>query len=461
MPKLSRITLPDIAAPTFEPAVPLSEYIARIAAVVERMAVENIDYLFVYGDREHAANLCYLTGFDPRFEEGALLLSHDGRSKLLVGNECLGYLPDEALGIEVELFQEFSLLGQPRDSARSLRAILTDFGIGAGATVGCVGWKYYEGDAVEGGSTALEIPAYIVDLLRDLTGGVKNVVNVTPWFMNPRDGLRITNTAAQIARFEFAATHASQSTLTMLRHIEVGKRERDLAQYLDSAGITLSCHTMISFGEKAKRGLSSPSDNRAALGDIYTMALGVQGSLVSRAGAVAHTAQDLPEEIRDFYQRFLANYFDVVATWYRSIKVGAIAGDVVNAVEAKRDSTLYKFALNPGHYIHLDEWVHSPFTAGSDVELRSGMALQMDIIPISQGPFCYANMEDGVVLADAELRADLAAAYPEMWARIEQRRSFMRDVIGIAIDDSVLPLCNTAGWYAPYILDIEQALVNV
>jgi hypothetical protein len=60
----------------------------------------------VYADREHCANLLHLTGFDPRFEEALLLLSADGRRKLLVGNECLGYLPDaEALGLEVELFQ--------------------------------------------------------------------------------------------------------------------------------------------------------------------------------------------------------------------------------------------------------------------------------------------------------------------------------------------------------------------
>ena len=57
----------------------------------------------------------YLTGFDPRFEEALLRLSAEGHRKLLVGNECLGYLPDaKALDLEVELFQEFNLMGQPR-----------------------------------------------------------------------------------------------------------------------------------------------------------------------------------------------------------------------------------------------------------------------------------------------------------------------------------------------------------
>lgn len=457
---LSRITLPTMEVPTEAPAFSPEYYNERLQAVVERMASEKLDFLVVYGDREHSANICYLTGFDPRFEETLLLLSKDGRRKLLVGNECLGYLPDEQLGIEIELFQELSLLGQPRSTSRPLHDILSDFRISVGAVVGCAGWKYFEGSAVKSTATAIEIPAYIVDLLRRLTDDTRKVVNATQIFMNPRDGLRITNSAAQIAQFEFAAAHCSQSVFNMLQHIEVGARERDLEKYLDSAGLPLSCHNMLSFGEKAKRGLSSPSDNRATLGDTFTSALGVQGSLICRAGAVAHNEQELPAETREFYPRFVANYFDVVTAWYSNIKVGARSGDVFATVEALRDPALYQFAVNPGHYIHLDEWVNSPFYADSDIILRSGIALQMDIIPVSQGPFCYANMEDSVVLADAKLRDEITAQYPEMWSRIQQRRAYMIDTIGIPIDESVLPLSNTIGWLAPYILDPELAFTN-
>jgi hypothetical protein len=465
MPTLTRISLPQFGVPTEWPLVDPAEYIARIDSVRERMQAAKLDFLVVYGDREHAANLEYLTSFDPRFEEALLLLAQDGRRKLLVGNECMGYLPEIDPHLEIELFQDFSLLGQPRGDCRSLHAILSDFGIATDTRVGCAGWKYYEGAGIEGGmdgysECAIEIPAYIVDRLRTLTEDPNDVVNATQLFMNARDGLRITNSVAEIARLEFAAAHCSQSVLTMLRRIEVGSRERDLEHYLDSAGLPLSCHRMVSFGEKARRGLSSPSDNRARLGDPFTMALGVQGSLICRAGAVAHSENDLPSATRDFYPRFVANYFEVVATWYSNIRVGANCGDVVRAVEACHDPSLFKIALNPGHYIHLDEWVNSPFYAGSKLSLRSGMALQMDIIPISQGPFCYANMEDGIVIADAELQAALQQHSPAMWARIQQRRAFMRDAIGIPLDDSVLPLSNIAGWLAPYILDTDVALIN-
>jgi hypothetical protein len=168
---------------------------------------------------------------------------------------------------------------------------------------------------------------------------------------------------------------------------------------------------------------------------------------------------DLTGALREFYLPLATNYFQVVATWYENVRVGASAGAVVRAVEKVRDHKLYRFAVNPGHYLHLDEWLHSPFSVGSRVRLRSGMALQMDIIPVSLGPFCYINAEDGVVLGDARLRTQLAQGFPDLWKRVQARRSFMRDVLGINLDDSVLPLSNTAGWLPLWALDLDTALI--
>ena len=108
----------------------------------------------------------------------------------------------------------------------------------------------------------------------------------------------------------------------------------------------------------------------------------------------------MPEPDRDFYARFAENYFDVVVAWYEALRVSAVAGDVYDAAASRRDDALFDFAVNPGHCLHLDEWVNSPFSRGSRVALRSGMAIQMDIIPVSKGPLYYINAEDGVVLAD-------------------------------------------------------------
>ena len=88
------------------------------------------------------------------------------------------------------------------------------------------------------------------------------------------------------------------------------------------------------------------------------------------------------------------------------------------------------------------------------------MALQCDVIPTGVPDSYQINCEDGLAIADAELRADIAAQFPEVWARIEARRTFMKDQLGIDLDDSVLPLSNTPGYYAPAFLAPERVLVN-
>ena len=448
-----QVSLPDFGMASEMPDLPVSVLSGRLQRTLMRMEQRSIEVLLVYGDREHFANLEYLTGFDPRFEEALLLLDRDGRRKLLVGNECMGYLPNEKLGLEVELFQAFSLMGQPRGRSRPLHRILADFGIRKGCRVGCVGWKYYDPPLVEGGELALDIPAYLVDLLRELTGAKDRVVNATNLLMGVEDGLRIINEPEQIARFEYAATVTSSAVLELMRHIKPGVREDELEHYLDGRGLPLTCHRMVSFGEKVRRGLASASANRACLGEPFTVAFGVNGALNCRAGMVARGPEDLNGELRDFFPRFAANYLDVVRTWYEALRVGAGAGDVYATTEGKRDPELYDFAVNPGHYLHLDEWVHSPFLADSTVELRSGMALQADIIPVSKGPFCYINAEDGIILADETLRSELRTRYPDMWRRIERRQRFMAEMLGIAVDVSVLPLSNMPGWVPPYALN--------
>lgn len=456
-----RVSLPVFGHASEAPEIPAALYQSRLTRVAERLREARLDVALVYADREHNANIAYLTGFEPRFEEALLLLDASGARKLLVGNECMGYLPEtSALGIEVELFQEFSLLGQPREASRPLRQILRDFGVGPGRKVGCVGWKYYEGKLLPGGKAVLDVPAYLADLARDLTRDPKGVINATGLFVDVQNGLRVVNEPAQIACFEHAACVTSEGVLKVMRHMEPGAAEDRLEKHLETHGLPLSCHRMISFGEKARRGLASPSGKRAQLGDTFTIGFGVQGALSCRAGAVAAHGRDLPLPVREFYAKLAANYFAVVATWYENLEVGIEADKVFKAVERVRDRALYRFAVNPGHYLHLDEWVHSPFAPGSDVRLRSGMALQMDIIPVSLGPFCYINAEDGVVLADAGLRAALERDYPAMWQRIQARRRFMTEKLGIRLDDSLLPLGNTPGWLPPLALKLDSILVK-
>ena len=96
------------------------------------MDERKLTHLVVYADREHFANLAYLTGFDPRFEEALLILSSHSTPLLVVGNECEPYVAVSPLfgagKLRRERFQPFSLLNQPRDQSRTIREIFAGEG---------------------------------------------------------------------------------------------------------------------------------------------------------------------------------------------------------------------------------------------------------------------------------------------------------------------------------------------
>src|SRR5207244_13111678 len=121
---LAEMTLPDFGRPVSEPFIPDEEYDARIAAARELMRRKSLDALVIYGDREHFANLAYLTGYDPRFEESLCVVMQDGRPTLFVGNEGGGYAGLSPVELNVVLYQAFSLLGQPRDKLQPLKKLL-------------------------------------------------------------------------------------------------------------------------------------------------------------------------------------------------------------------------------------------------------------------------------------------------------------------------------------------------
>lgn len=48
--------------------------------------------------------------------------------------------------------------------------------------------------------------------------------------------------------------------------------------------------------------------------------------------------------------------------------------------------------------------------------------------------------------------------YPEAWQRIQMRRAFMQDVLGIELKPEVLPFSNIPAYLPPFWLSSEQAM---
>ena len=416
--RLAEISLPDFGMSETMPEIPAEIYRDRLERLRARADEHGYDQLIVYADREHSANLAYLTGFDPRFEEALLVVGPSGEPAILVGNECYGMAGAAPLAMRRHLFQDFSLPGQPRDRSESLAEILAAEGIRDGNRIGVIGWKVYADRAT------IEVPAFIVDELRRMTpvGAVENAAHL---LIGAADGLRVINEVEQLAAFEYAACRTSNGVRQLLFGLRPGMREHDAVALLGWNGMPLSCHLMLSSGDRASLGLLSPGDRRIERADRFTVAFGIWGALNCRAGFVVEDAAELPEAIGDYVERLVGPYFEAVAEWYGALHIGQTGGALHEIIHRHLGDPFFGIFLNPGHQIHLDEWVNSPVAPGSRVELRSGMALQVDIIPATGTDYFTTNIEDGVALADETLRATFAERYPAAWDRIQARRRFM------------------------------------
>jgi hypothetical protein len=449
--RLAEIDLPDFGMPETGPEVPEAVHLDRVAGLRERMERSGFDRLVVYADREHSANLAWLTGFDPRFEEAVLILGPAGDPAILVGNECWGIAGAAAVPMRRIRFQELSLPSQPRDRSRPLASILADEGIRPGARVGVVGWKTY------GEAHALDIPSYLADALR-AAAGAEAVENATDLLIDAADGLRVINDVHQLACLEYAACQTSAGVRNVIRGLRPGMTEREAVRLLDWNGMPLSCHLMLTAGPRATFGLLSPGDRPIERGDRFTTAFGIWGALDCRAGFVVEDATELPAGIADYVDRLVGPYFEAVAEWYGALHIGQTGGTLQAIVDRRLGDPFFGIFLNPGHQISLDEWVNSPIRPGSTIELRSGMALQVDMIPATGTDYFTTNIENGVALADESLRGELARGYPGAWARIGARRRFMADALGIDLHPDVLPLSNIPAWLPPFLLGHHMAM---
>ena len=459
--ELAELELPEFGLPTVEPVIPPETYLARIEALSGKARDAGYDSFVVYGDREHFANLAWLTGYDPRFEEALLILDLKGCGKplLVVGNEGKGYTGISSIEkrLRVALYQSFSLVSQPRGDSKPMKGILRLGGVKRGARVGVAGWKYYTDVEVDDPEAALEIPSYIADTLRRVTGR-GNVFNATALLLHPVIGLRAVNDVDQLARFEYAGTFTSQALRGVLFGVRPGMTEHEAVQLMRLNGLPLSCHLMLSAGPRASMGLPSPSSRVIQRGEPFTTAYGAWGSLNSRAGFMVKSETELPRQIRDYVPKLVVPYFEAVAAWYEKLRIGASGGDLWKAVHGRIGDPFFGVHLNPGHLTSLDEWLSSPSYEGSKEKLVSGMAIQVDVIPGTGTRYFTSNIEDGLCLADGGLRAEFAKRYPEAWGRIEARREFMIEKLGLILAPEVLPFSNIPAYLPPFILSPRSAM---
>ncbi len=451
--RLIETAWPEFTPAPEQPVVPAEEFQSRIDRLRARMEEQRLGHLVVYGDREHFANLAYLTNFDPRFEEALLVIGPESRPLLLVGNECEAYLPISPLfqagGLRAERFQPFSLLDQPRDRSRSLEDIFRGESIVPGAQVGCVGWKYY------GDPHKMDVPSYVIDALRSLAG-FDSVTDATELLVHPGHGLRSRCSSSEIAFFEYSNIKASEAMKRIHFALQCGMTDYELLEQARYDGTPLACHMTLKTGP-GRISLASPRGSRIERGHTWSANISFWGSNICRAGWIAEGAEDLPPIARQYVNAFAGPYFEAMAEWLNQLRIGQPGGALYRVIQERLPFDKFGIFLNPGHLIHLDEWLSSPVYEGSDIPIQPGMVIQTDVIPSSPVYFS-TRMEDGVAIVDDILREELQRRFPGCYQRCQARRRFVQEVLGIGLPEEILLLSNMACIVPPYLLRPERIL---
>ncbi|WP_374755467.1 M24 family metallopeptidase [Citrobacter amalonaticus] len=464
MRPLSSIQLQKVIPPAVwhdVPSVILSDETlhARKEKVLSQMRSRQLATLIIYGDKEHSGNFEYLTGFIPRFEEALLVLHSDGEAVLVLGNENLKLAAHARLANRVIHAPWFSLPNQPMDNLKSLPALLADAGVVAGRRYGLVGWKLFTGVA-DDTAQMFELPAFIVDALRQAAGEQAQFCNATGIFISPDGGVRTVNNANELAHYEYGANLASTAVLTALSAIEPGKTEKQIGARLAAEGQPNNVVMIAATGERFAHANLYPGDKVIQRGDKFSLTTSFKGGLSSRAAYVVADESELAPEVADYLDVVAKPYYRAVVSWLENLRIGMCGSEMYALIEQVLPKAEYHWHLNPGHLVADEEWLCSPIDPHSAAQLRSGMILQIDIIP-SRAGYAGASIEDTVALADKALRDALAQDYPELWQRVVIRRRWIQQQLGIRLPDEVLPFSNTVGYLRPWLLDHARALVCV
>ncbi len=452
------IQLQPIPAPrhfTDVPPVLLTDatLLERKNKVLTRMNEAGFDALVIYADKEHGGNFEYLTGFVPRFEEGLLILDKSGAATAILGNENLKMAQHSRIPVTLKHCPLFSLPNQPMDNETSLEMLFSETGLQALNRIGLVGWKMFT--ATRADNTQLfDLPYFIVEALKNSTGA--QLVNAAHLFICGDNGARVTNNENEIAHYEYGANLASGCMLQAMNAVEPGIRETELGALLAAEGQYQTVVTIAAAGQRFEKANFYPTYKKLERGQPLSMTTAFKGGLSSRTGFVIADESELPEAQKDYLDRVAKPYFAAVASWLETIRIGMPGGELYAHIEQVLNKAQYGWHLNPGHLSADEEWLSSPVYPHSAETLKSGMILQIDIIPSVPG-YTGVSAEESIALADAALQSNIQTAYPALWTRIVTRRTYIREVLKIKLADEVIPLSNTVAYLRPFLLAKEKA----
>ncbi|CAM4257636.1 Xaa-Pro aminopeptidase [Erysipelothrix inopinata] len=428
----------------------------RKEKVLSNMREANISSLIIYADKEHGGNFEYLTGFIPRFEEALQVLNVDGSSTLILGNENFNKVSKSLIESEGVLCPLFSLPNQPMGDFKPVSHYLKDVAIDDSQFVGLVDWKLLAND-YEAFHKLSSIPSYIVEGIKEVVDGNK-VVNATQIYIHPEKGARTINNANEIARYEYGSSLASDAILDAMNHLQEGCTELEIGNLLQLEGQTPNVVTISAFGKRFEQANIYPTSKKLMNGDAVALTVSYKGGLSSRSGFAVNNVEELETAQKGYLDNMVIPYYQAYVYWLENLKIGINGHDFYTKFNEFYPQSKYGWELNPGHLTSDEEWLSSPFFENSKADVKSGMIFAVDFIPIMEG-YNGVSAESTVAVADETLRNEIKTQYPDLWDRIENRKKYIKEIIGIELSNELLPMTSTLGYYRPFLLNTREALV--
>lgn len=430
----------------------------RKEKILTNMRDANISSLIIYADKEHGGNFEYLTGFIPRFEEALQILNVDGSSTLILGNENFNKVSKSLTKSNGVLCPLFSLPNQPMGGFKPVAHYLKDVEIDDSQFVGLVDWKLLSNE-YESFHNSSSMPSYIVEGIKEVVDGNK-VVNATQIYIHPQRGARTTNNANEMARYEYGSSLASDAILDAMNHLQEGCSELEIGNLLQIDGQTPNVVTISAFGKRFEQANVYPTSKKLKSGDAVALTVSYKGGLSSRSGFAVNNLEELEVVQKGYLDNMVIPYFEAYVFWLENLKIGVNGHDFYTKFNSVYPQSKFGWELNPGHLTSDEEWLSSPFFENSTSIVRSGMIFAVDFIPIMEG-YNGVSAESTVAIADETLRNEIKSEYPDLWDRIENRKKYIREIIGIELSDEILPLTSTLGYYRPFLLNTREALVVI
>ena len=365
---------------------------------------------------------------------------------------ALSYTLGDAYTLEywMDMAKRVEDMGANSLCIKDMAGLFAEAGIEPGMTVGVAGWKMFTSQ-LEDNSQLFDVPCFIMDGIKKAAGhgAIKAASHL---FIHPGHGARTMVNANEVAHYEFGSALASDCVYRAMDRLAPGMTEMEVAGHMCSLGQPVSVTTICAAGERFGGAVVFPRNKKIRVGHKFSLTMGLRGGLSSRAAYVAAGEEDMEDAVKDYVEVLAKPYYRAAASWYGTVRIGITGGEMYELVEQVLPKAEFSWTLNPGHLTADEEWMSSPIYSGSDITLKSGMMLQMDIIPGKAG-YGGAGAEDGIVLADETLRKKIQSDYPETWKRFERRRRFMKEELGITLEPEVLPMSDIAGYMRPYLLN--------